>query len=76
MNVQLTTDRGIQLCDDLNIKHVISTPNLIFFSDGDCLDSKVKEANEIVSEKYYIVNITHNQNLVKKWLFKEVIRTN
>ena len=50
MNVQLTTDRGIQLCDDLNIKHVISTPNLIFFSDGDCLDSKVKEANEIVSE--------------------------
>lgn len=34
MNVQLTTDRGIQLCDDLNIKHVISTPNLIFFFSG------------------------------------------
>jgi len=50
MNVQLTTDRGIQLCDDLNIKHVISTPNLIFFSNGNWFDSEIKETNKIVSE--------------------------
>jgi hypothetical protein len=36
----------------------------------------IENSKAIVSSKYFIVNITHNDKLIKKWLKKEVVTTN
>jgi hypothetical protein len=67
---------------DFHVGFIYKTKTAVYFIHSNYIDNKgvVKEGVEnskaIVSKKYYIVNITHNQNLAKKWLLKEVIQTN
>ncbi len=67
---------------DFHVGYIYKNNQEVYFIHSNYIDNRgvvkenIENSNAIVSEKYYIVNITHNQNLVKKWLFKEVIRTN
>lgn len=67
---------------DFHVGYIYKNNQEIYFLHSNYIENKgvmketIENSKAIVSEKYYIVNITHNQNLVKKWLLKEVIRTN
>jgi len=67
---------------DFHVGYIYKTKKAVYFIHSNYIDNKgvvkedIENSKAIVSEKYYIVNITHNQNLVKKWLLKETIRTN
>jgi hypothetical protein len=67
---------------DFHVGYIYKTKTSVYFIHSNYIDNKgvvkenIENSKAIESEKYYIVNITHNQNLTKKWLLKEVIRTN
>jgi len=66
---------------DFHVGYVYKTKTAVYFIHSNYIDNKgvvkenIENSKAIVSKKYYIVNITHNQNLVKKWLLKEIVGT-
>lgn len=67
---------------DFHVGYIYKTKTAVYFIHSNYIDNKgvikenIENSNAIASKNYFIVNISHNQNLVKKWLLKEVIRTN
>ncbi len=64
---------------DFHVGYIYKSGKEIYFIHSNYIDSKgvVKETIEnskaIVSQKYFIVPISNNENLMKKWILKEKI---
>lgn len=67
---------------DFHVGYIYKNNQEIYFIHSNYIDNKgvmketIENSKAIVSSKYFIVNITHNDTLVKKWLMKEVVTTN
>lgn len=67
---------------DFHVGYIYKNNQEIYFIHSNYIDNKgvmketIENSKAIVSSKYFIVNITHNDKLIKKWLKKEVVTTN
>ncbi len=67
---------------DFHVGYIYKNNREVFFIHSNYIDNKgvmkenIENSKAIVSSKYYIISITHNDNLIKKWLLKEIVTTN
>jgi hypothetical protein len=67
---------------DFHVGYIYKSHQEIYFIHSNYIENKgvmketIENSKAIVSSQYYIVPITHNDNLIKKWLMKEIIATN
>ncbi len=67
---------------DFHVGFIYKSGKEIYFIHSNYIDSKgvvketIKNSKAIVSQKYFIVPISNNENLIKKWILKEKISTN
>ena len=67
---------------DFHVGYIYKSNQEVYFIHSNYIDNKgvmketIENSKAIVSSKYFIVPITHNDNLIKKWLMKEIIATN
>ena len=67
---------------DFHVGYIYKSNQEVHFIHSNYIDNKgvmketIENSKAIVSSKYFIVPITHNDNLIKKWLMKEIVATN
>ena len=67
---------------DFHVGYIYKSNQEVHFIHSNYIENKgvmkenIENSKAIVSSKYFIVPITHNDNLIKKWLMKEIIATN
>ena len=67
---------------DFHVGYIYKNNQEVYFIHSNYIDNKgvmketIENSKAIVSSKYYITSITHNDNLIKKWLLKEIVTTN
>lgn len=67
---------------DFHVGYIYKNNQEVYFIHSNYINNKgvIKETIEnskaIVSSQYFIVSITHNDNLIKKWLLKEIVAIN
>lgn len=67
---------------DFHVGYIYINNQEVYFIHSNYIDNKgvmketVENSKAIVSSQYFIVSITHNDNLIKKWLLKEIVTTN
>ena len=67
---------------DFHVGYIYKKNQEVYFIHSNYIDNKgvmketIENSKAIVSSKYFITNITHNDILVKKWIMKEVVTTN
>ena len=67
---------------DFHVGYIYKNNQEVYFIHSNYIDNKgvmketVENSKAIVSSQYFIVSITHNDNLIKKWLLKEIVTTN
>lgn len=67
---------------DFHVGYIYKSNQEVYFIHSNYIDNKgvmketIENSKAIVSSKYFITSITHNDNLIKKWILKEIITTN
>ena len=67
---------------DFHVGYIYKNNQEVYFIHSNYIDNKgvmketIENSKAIVSSQYFIVPITHNDNLIKKWLMKEIVATN
>ena len=67
---------------DFHVGYIYKSNQEVYFIHSNYIENKgvmketIENSKAIVSSKYFITSITHNDNLIKKWLMKEIIATN
>ena len=67
---------------DFHVGYIYKNNQEVYFVHSNYIENKgvmketIENSKAIVSSKYFIVSITHNDNLIKKWLLKEIVTTN
>jgi len=67
---------------DFHVGYIYKKNQEVYFIHSNYIENKgvmketIENSKAIVSSKYFITNITHNDILVKKWIMKEVVTTN
>lgn len=67
---------------DFHVGYIYKNNQEVNFIHSNYIENKgvmketIENSKAIVSSKYFIVSITHNDNLIKKWLLKEIVTTN
>ena len=66
---------------DFHVGYIYKNNQEIYFIHSNYIENKgvmketIENSKAIVSSKYFIASITHNDNLIKKWLLKEIVTT-
>ena len=66
---------------DFHVGYIYKNNQEVHFIHSNYIDNKgvmketIENSKAIVSSKYFIASITHNDNLIKKWLLKEIVTT-
>ena len=66
---------------DFHVGYIYKNNQEVYFIHSNYIENKgvmketIENSKAIVSSKYFIVSITHNDNLIKKWLLKEIVTT-
>ena len=67
---------------DFHVGYIYKNNQEVHFIHSNYIENKgvmketIENSKAIVSSKYFIASITHNDNFIKKWLLKEIIATN
>ena len=67
---------------DFHVGYIYKNNQEIYFIHSNYIENKgvmketIENSKAIVSSKYFITSITHNDNIIKKWILKEIITTN
>ena len=67
---------------DFHVGYIYKNNQEVYFIHSNYIENKgvmketIENSKAIVSSKYYITSITHNDNLIKKWLLKVIVTTN
>ena len=67
---------------DFHVGYIYKSNQEVYFIHSNYIENKgvmkesIENSKAIVSSKYFITSITHNDNLIKKWLLKEIVTTN
>ena len=67
---------------DFHVGYIYKSNQEVHFIHSNYIDNKgvmketIENSKAVVSSKYFIVPITQNDNLIKKWLMKEIVTTN
>lgn len=67
---------------DFHVGYIYKQGTNIHFINSNYIDNKgvikekIEDSKAIISDVYYITDITHNQKLVSKWLDNEIVSTN
>ena len=67
---------------DFHVGYIYKNNQEVYFIHSNYIENKgvmketIENSKAIVSSKYFIASITHNDNFIKKWLLKEIIATN
>ena len=67
---------------DFHVGYIYKSNQEVYFIHSNYIDNKgvmketIENSKAIVSSKYFITSITHNDNIIKKWILKEIITTN
>lgn len=67
---------------DFHVGYIYKNNQEVYFIHSNYIENKgvmketIENSKAIVSSKYFIASITHNDNLIKKWLLKEIVTTN
>ena len=66
---------------DFHVGYIYKNNQEVYFIHSNYIENKgvmketIENSKAIVSSKYFIVSITHNDNLIKKWLLNEILTT-
>lgn len=66
---------------DFHVGYIYKNNQEVCFIHSNYIENKgvmketIENSKAIVSSKYFIASITHNDNLIKKWLLKEIVTT-
>lgn len=66
---------------DFHVGYIYKNNQEIYFIHSNYIENKgvmketIENSKAIVSSKYFIASITHNDILIKKWLLKEIVTT-